>query len=426
MTWNEYKDYRGSCLVYESINYISKIKPNKIEDNKILALSLEWNLIKPTGLGFWISNLNDWNYCYDMEQLVKYKHKNYTIAMFSNQTKLGVEGHLTLNDFKNLIKRIDIDLNIPFQLFVSTSNGYFKKPVTGLWEIFLKLNGIYNIHINHKKSIYVGQQAGRKLNSYNKKDNSSVDYYFSQNISLKFKTPEQFFLKSKKARHMRLPLSFHPKLYLCDNAKYDDELETFKTLNKQHIVILVGSPASGKSRICKKYLNNHIRINQDTLKTVAKCFKKAKMELEKGNSIVVDNTNRNRNIREKWINLAKDYQIPIDCIYVDIIKNMALHFNSFRNLSIVKGKVPDIAIYSYFSKLEPPSQDEGFRYFIRLNVDSDFDDKYTQAILSNYIRDKYDASHVIDILPKHNNDWETYDDIIKLKATGNFDTMSSQ
>ena len=58
--------------------------------------------------------------------------------------------------------------------------------------------------------------------------------------------------------------------------------------DKPEIVLLVGPPASGKS----------------TLKTIAKCIKAATTSLKSGNSVIVDNTNGNKEV--VYVNVVND------------------------------------------------------------------------------------------------------------------------
>ena len=53
----------------------------------------------------------------------------------------------------------------------------------------------------------------------------------------------------------------------------------------------VGSPASGKSSFVTHYFPSYTTINQDTLGSLPKCLKIARAALEKGESIISDNTN---------------------------------------------------------------------------------------------------------------------------------------
>lgn len=74
--------------------------------------------------------------------------------------------------------------------------------------------------------------------------------------------------------------------------------------DKPEIVLLVGPPASGKSTLCDTFFSDYIRINQDTLKTIAKCIKAATTSLKSGNSVIVDNTNGNKEV--VYVNVVND------------------------------------------------------------------------------------------------------------------------
>ena len=66
--------------------------------------------------------------------------------------------------------------------------------------------------------------------------------------------------------------------------------------NPLEIVLLVGPPASGKSTICDSFFSEYTRINQDTLKTIQKCIKAASVSIKSGRSVIVDNTNANKQV----------------------------------------------------------------------------------------------------------------------------------
>lgn len=394
MTWSLHNSphNNGQCYIYQN----QKSKSIQLSNITLLSLNLN-NTIA-------ISSTNNWQYAYNLPLIKQKTIQPHLIVIFTNQNDLNTDGHLTIEQFKTMIEIIDSDLNVSFQVFVSTGK-YYNKPVTSMWKLFKESNNINDHNINWHKSIYVGSKAGRKRNSFYKSDIDSSDYYFSRNIHLKFKTPEQFFLNNKNSHHIMLPISFNPKYYINQfGHDFTPILQQYQnnTSNSQNIIIIMGSPACGKSRICSKYLTNHIRINQDTLKSVNNCIKKAKEKLDKGHSIIIDNTNRYIKVRNIWINMAKDYGIPVDCIHIDISRNMSLHFNSFRHyLGNGNSSIPDIAIYSYFSKKDKtrrdiPTMHEGYRNLITLCIDTNFDKPEIYDTLSKYIRNKYDASYILD------------------------------
>lgn len=64
-----------------------------------------------------------------------------------------------------------------------------------------------------------------------------------------------------------------------------------------------------------------MRVNQDELKTKARCLNVARAELEReegeegmGRRVVVDNTNRNVETRKAWLDLAKEVGVPVRCV----------------------------------------------------------------------------------------------------------------
>lgn len=401
MTWiTQTLENNQTCLIYSNTKLIKP--PSNNQKIKVIGFSLEHTIIKPSELGFWISNPNEWQYCYDLSILKQYIKDNYHVIIISNQTKLGMTGFLTLDQFKNMIETISHELDIPLQVFVATQYGITNKPLSTLWDVFLQYNKIEDSMISRHQSSYIGAKAGRIKNSQNKKDINTIDFYFSRNINLQFKTPEQFFQHSKDVRHMLLPISFNPKYYIKKHQQnFKDILSDYSDTTNQNIILLMGSPGSGKSRLCRNYLPNHVRINQDNLKTVKNCYKKAITKLDDGSSIIIDNTNRYIKTRSMWIELANKYNIPIDCIHIDISRNMALHFNSYRHICQTGNcKIPDMAIYSYFTqkpnkKFEYPTVDEGFKNVITLHIDSNYDDDKTKKILNGYIRDTYHASYIL-------------------------------
>ena len=68
---------------------------------------------------------------------------------------------------------------------------------------------------------------------------------------------------------------------------------------KKEIVLLVATAAAGKSTYAAAFVakvapDTYIIVNQDTLGTRPKCLEAARQALEKGLSVVVDNTNYTR------------------------------------------------------------------------------------------------------------------------------------
>jgi predicted kinase len=122
------------------------------------------------------------------------------------------------------------------------------------------------------------------------------------------------------------------------------------------IVILVGIPGSGKTTLALKSFPNHKRINLDTLHTRKKEDEEIANLLSNGHDLVVDNTNTTKKARSKYIQMGKQFGVPVRALYIKIPVELALKRNASRE---GKARVPDSAVRFYFKVLQPPSIEEG-------------------------------------------------------------------
>ncbi|MBR6559497.1 MAG: AAA family ATPase [Clostridia bacterium] len=132
-------------------------------------------------------------------------------------------------------------------------------------------------------------------------------------------------------------------------------------------VILMGIPASGKSTFYRKYFSDsHVHINLDTLHTRNKENILFTECLDRGSSLVVDNTNPKVSDRERYIPRALEAGYEVyGFLFRGNITDCKLR-NAGRE---GKSRVPDKAITAISSAFEYPRYDEGFGeiYFILQN-----------------------------------------------------------
>ena len=162
----------------ENIFFINK----KVDKKNVAAFDIDWTIIKPKSGNKFSKTKDDWMYLYKnvKNKIIKLSEK-YNIVLFTNQSRLNDN---ILLKFENMIKDLDIDISI----YISKKKDIFRKPMTGMWDKFIELNGKVNID----KSFYCGDAAGRK------KDFAASDFMFAHNIGLNFYTPEEFFLNKKE------------------------------------------------------------------------------------------------------------------------------------------------------------------------------------------------------------------------------------
>lgn len=76
----------------------------------------------------------------------------------------------------------------------------------------------------------------------------------------------------------------------------------------------------------------------------------------------MDNTNPKKVDRKVYIDLAKQYKIPIRCVYIDIDQGLSFHLNMFRQNQSkgIERRVPEVAYRTYEKYFEVPEVSEGF------------------------------------------------------------------
>ena len=143
------------------------------------------------------------------------------------------------------------------------------------------------------------------------------------------------------------------------------------------MVILTGLQASGKSTFFRIYFAaTHEHISKDQMRnnkhrgrTQAQLIEEA---LQKGHSVVIDNTNPTVEVREPLIRLGRMYDAEITGYYFESQVRQCLERNRLRE---GKARVPDVAIYVTARKLVRPSYNEGFDklFSVRTSRDSTFE-----------------------------------------------------
>ncbi len=131
-------------------------------------------------------------------------------------------------------------------------------------------------------------------------------------------------------------------------------------------VLFIGIPATGKSTFFKaRFVDSHIRINLDMLRTRHRERLLVDACLEAKQSFVVDNTNPSRGDRARYVGPAKDAGFQVIGYYFRSVISESSARNMTREGS---ARVPDEALRGIAGKLEQPEYDEGFDalYYVRI------------------------------------------------------------
>ena len=348
----------------------------KFESNQIGIASYDFDstlVVTKSGKAF-ATGPSDWKSFNStlVPKKLKEEHKNNRLlVIFTNQNGIA-KGKLTKKDLEKRIEGFIRDAlgdDIPMLVLAATSENHLRKPCTGMWN-YLEENIMPKYHksvtLDKSNSVYVGDAAGRPErkdgNKKVKKDHSCGDRKFALNLGIEFHTPEAYFLGEAETKTWNLDgLDIKKVFEKITKQPYKAEDLISK---KQEVIILQGWPASGKSTFAKRYLVPHgyVHVNRDTLGTPAKCLKACKEALEKGKSVVIDNTNPDSSSREPYITAATNAGAACRCFVFNVKRELAEHLNTLRE-NRSKGEhahVPGVAYNTYNKKLEEPSKDEGF------------------------------------------------------------------
>ena len=377
--------------------------PEKLYNSvNIACFDLDWTIIRPEiGKKFPIS-IDDWGFAYKMDKLRQYYKKGYKIVIMSNQKgSYSGKGSFTFEDFQKRWFNIQKLLKVQAYILVAPLDDLNRKPLYGMWEFMEKnLNG--DLKINYENSFYVGDACGRPT------DHSE----FAINCSLNFKTPEEFFEGSTKFPFQELKQNlrgFNPRKYLEDfNQKQsksiiENNLKSWKNIKdvlegnfeniKVRIIILVGSPASGKTTLSQKILDLNSSCKEprtwniyslDNEGSKKKMSNKLSIVLkETSKCCIIDATNGKLEMRNEWIKIAKDIDENIDvvCIHINIEKEITLHLNDIRGLKKIINpdypfkEVPKVAIHTFWKHFIEPTKDENFSSIIKLDFEPIFENE---------------------------------------------------
>ena len=137
-------------------------------------------------------------------------------------------------------------------------------------------------------------------------------------------------------------------------------------------VIFIGLQASGKSSFYRqKFIDSHIRLNLDMLKTRHRERLLYEACLAAKQPMVIDNTNPRIAERQKYIVPAQANKFAVTGYYFQSDLASCKQRNEQRR---GKSKIPLVGLLDTYKRLELPSYEEGFDrlYYVKLGEDKTF------------------------------------------------------
>ena len=318
--------------------------------DKIAGFDLDYTLIKTKSGKLFPINKNDWELLYSEITIEKIKDiaKTHDIVIFTNQKKYTDEFIEKLDNIKKLF-------NVNMIFIVSKKDGYYRKPMIGMWKLLE--NSIFDKTIDKDNSFYCGDAAGRD------KDFAASDLMFAHNLEITFYTPEQLFLGKEE----KLTFKYPDYSEYIGNKKFNLNLK-----GNKEMIIMIGYPGSGKSYISTQIGYNI--INQDKLKTKIKCLKLAESFMKNGENITIDRTNYCKKMREEFISLAKKYDYYITVINITNLFEFCKYMNHYRCYTTQNKLIPNIVYNTMRKNYEKPELSEKidniYDYINKVDIDN--------------------------------------------------------
>ena len=349
-------------------------EPKYLFHDKIVAFNFDNTLIKPKNNNNY-TTFDDW-ILWDRSVLSKLSElhdKSYSLVVFSNLPDI-LKNQYSKMEFQ---KRFDsfcqllFNKQIPIIGFFSIKKNFCYKPYTGMWKLLelLYIKNGFEIP-DKKKCIYIGNLAGRsnspKTYKYDRKcsDASCIDRAFAYNVSIKFYTPERYFINEKHPRE-NLWRYQNPILTKEERIRIRDESlnvgikdpfrhgirHCFKRLFgnlKQFLVIMVGPPTSSKTTLSNYIVDNTqqdiinmkmqpwviinpLLFSKSGKNITKKSIQKISEEIIHGNSIIIDNSNHTIDQRKKFINIVQNLNdIGILIIELSVSPEISKQLNYMR------------------------------------------------------------------------------------------------
>ncbi|XP_072024842.1 bifunctional polynucleotide phosphatase/kinase-like isoform X2 [Amphiura filiformis] len=346
---------KGSLVVYDS----GGVRPG----NWIAGFDMDGTIITTQSGKVFPTSIADWRILYPQVpgKLKKLVADGYKIVFITNQLGVG-RGKVSLSDMKKKVTNIIKKVGVPVQVLMSTGPGLYRKPAIGMWDYLLS-GGNDGISVDTVTSFFVGDAAGRPVDwqPKKKKDFSCSDRLFALNIGLRFFTPEEYFLGHKKAK-FSLP-TFDPRRVNTDAPLLNPSTAELPS-SKQEVLLLVGYPASGKSTFVEQHLlpHNYVHVNRDKMGTWQKCVSASNAALNRGKSVVVDNTNPDMEARQRYIECAKRAKVRCRCFVFNVTLEQAKHNERVRYIECAKRAKVRCRCFVFNVTLEQAKHNERVRY----------------------------------------------------------------
>ena len=271
--------------------------------------------------------------------------ETHIIAIVSNQYKTTLK-QWEAREEKLINEFLKID--VPVVISVAFDKDRYRKPNIQLLKEIEKELGY---RIDKETSFFCGDAAGRKKRSDGKKDFSISDRFLAHNFGIKFYTDTEYFNRGNRSESYIDPYKsgitlVEPYTPAEALAKLESEID----LDRVDVIIMVGPQASGKTTLAKELAGSLGFTHLEKDKFKSRFEKKVNSELSSGNKVVVDFTGATENQRNKVLDVIPNEGIIY--VYFNLPKKLIFHMDFLRSSGLGRRQLPNVAIHTYFSRLD--------------------------------------------------------------------------
>jgi DNA 3'-phosphatase len=293
---------------------------------------------------------------------------SFNLVIVSNRSHSTAAALAPLREYVALLDAATRAGGDRVSVYAPTAHDRDRKPHTGAWEHYV---ATLCRGAPPRFAFFCGDAAGRPG------DFSAADYLFARNTGLTFIVPELLFAGGREpwVNPLAIGCSPGPVVPLGEpvplvDADVDAELEALLEGDDPLCILLVGSPASGKSRVAARLVARDFVLASGDVDGARhrRVFTEA---LKAGRRVVVDNTNPLCATRKSYADEATAAGYATSLCYVATPKAVCFHLDAARcQLDIGGGtkELPAVALHTYWKRLEPPTEKEATEYGGRLVV----------------------------------------------------------
>jgi len=281
---------------------------------------------------------------------------NRPVVIFTNRSQKTARGLQPLKGFVAKVERAGGACDV----YAASGRDRNRKPQTGGWKVFLKNRTPSTAMV--AGGFYCGDAAGRDG------DFAASDRFFAENVGLRFYVPEQFFgahnvAKGIPAGGLASPAPpqgsdpcGHELTKAMTPARRARAAEIFEAAKEFDVVVMVGSPASGKSTFARRLVaeGDFARASRDAHGNKF-LHRLSVYQALPGQKVVVDNTNPAQATRQAvYDRVCAGARLAV--VWVKTPQSVCRHFDGLR---CERGEAPALlprpVIPTYWKRLEAPT-----------------------------------------------------------------------